>query len=121
MEIKAYLGKPPEIWKPPKFREPGLWCNDFKLRDLIPMGRLPRLSISFLLERLLGSLSLLAFEGLGGSGLDDTHSDGLPHVTDSKPSKGRELGERFDTHWLAGGEQDNGSISRLDELGVVFC
>merc|ERR550519_2288662 len=121
MEIKAYLGKPPEIRKPPKFREPGLWCNVFKLRNLIPMRGLPLLSISFLLESLLSSLGLLALEGLGGGGLDDAHSNGLPHVTDSKPSKGRELGERFDTHWLAGGEQDNGSISRLDELWVVLC
>merc|ERR1719184_754130 len=40
---------------------------------------------------------------------------------DSKPSEGGELGERFDTHWLAGGEQDDSSISGLDELGVVFC
>ena len=85
------------------------------------MRGLPLLSISFLLESLLSSLGLLAFEGLGGGGLDDAHSNGLPHVTDSKPSKGRELGERFDTHWLARSEQDNGSISRLDELGVVFC
>merc|ERR1719177_37655 len=70
MEIKANLGKPPEIRKPPKFREPGLCCNDFKLRDLIPMRGLPQLSISFLLGRLLGSLGLLALEGLGGGGLD---------------------------------------------------
>merc|ERR1719431_1044063 len=121
MEIKANLGKPPEIRKPPKFREPGLCCKMFKLRNLIPMRGLPLLSISFLLECLLSSLGLLALEGLGGGGLDDTHSDGLPHVTVSKPSKGRELGERFDTHWLAGGEEDDSSISRLDELRVVFC
>jgi len=37
MEIKANLGKPPEIRKSPKFREPGLCCNDFELRNLIPM------------------------------------------------------------------------------------
>ena len=82
---------------------------------------MPLLSISFLLECLLGSLGLLALGNLGGGSLDDAHSHGLPHVTDSKPSKGRELGERFDTHWLAGGEQDDSSISGLDELGVVFC
>merc|ERR1719260_354521 len=79
------------------------------------------LSISFLLECLLSSLGLLALGNLRGGGLDDTHSDGLSHVTDSKPSKGRELGERFDTHWLARGEHDDSSISGLDELGVVFC
>merc|ERR1719425_143027 len=65
MEIKANLGKPPEIRKPPKFREPGLCCNDFKLRNLIPMRGLPQLSISFLLESLLGSLGLLALKVLG--------------------------------------------------------
>merc|ERR1712013_162701 len=81
---------------------------------------LPLLSISFLLECLLSSLSLLAFSGLGGGGLDDTHSDGLPHVTDSKPSKGRELGERLDAHGLTGCEHDNSSITRFDELGVAF-
>ena len=85
------------------------------------MRGLPLLSISFLLECLLSSLGLLALGNLGGGGLDDAHSHGLPHVTDSKPSKGRELGERFDTHWLAGGEHDDSSISGLDELGVVFC
>merc|ERR1719317_1709286 len=84
------------------------------------LSRLPLLSISFLLECLLSSLSLLAFSGLGGGGLDDAHSNGLPHVTDSKPSKGRELGERLDAHGLAGCEHDNSSITRFDELGVVF-
>merc|ERR1719317_1523913 len=84
------------------------------------LSRLPLLSISFLLECLLSSLSLLAFSGLGGGGLDDAHSNGLPHVTDSKPSKGRELRERFDAHRLTGCEHDNSSITRFDELGVVF-
>merc|ERR1719228_661104 len=38
----------------------------------------------------------------------------------SKPSKGRELGEGLDTHGLAGVQEDNSSIARLDELGIVF-
>ena len=46
---------------------------------------LPLPSISFLLQGLLGSLGLLALGGLGGGGLDDTDSNGLPHVTDREP------------------------------------
>jgi len=82
---------------------------------------LPLLSISFLLQSLLGGLGLLALGGLGSGGLDDTDSNGLPHVTDGEPSKGWELGEGLDTHGLAGGQEDDGGITRLDELGVVFC
>jgi hypothetical protein len=82
---------------------------------------LPLLSISFLLHNLVGGLGLFALGDLGGGGLDDTDSDGLPHVTDSEPSKGRELGEGFDTHGLAGLQLNDGGITRLDELGVVFC
>ena len=55
------------------------------------------------LEGLVGGLGLFALENLGGGGLDDTNSDGLPHVTDSEPSKGWELGECLNTHRLAGG------------------
>ena len=52
--------------------------------------------------------------------LDDTDSNGLPHVPDGEPSKGRELGERLDAHGLAWEQLDNGSISGLDELGGVL-
>ena len=52
---------------------------------------LPLLSISFLLESLISSLGLLALSDLGGGSLDDTDGHGLPHVTDSKPSKRGEL------------------------------
>merc|ERR1719470_594638 len=135
MEVKANFGKLPESWKLPKFREPGLdECRTpFKgkvlnLRNFIPMWSkqtcklwLPLLSISFLLEGLVGGLGLLALGDLGGGGLDDTHSNSLPHVTDGEPSKGWELGEGLNTHGLAGGEDDDGSVTRLDELGVVFC
>ena len=46
---------------------------------------LPQLRHSFLLVSLLRGLGLLALHDLGGGGLDDAHSDGLPHVTDSEP------------------------------------
>ena len=48
---------------------------------------MPLVNISFLLVGLLGSLGGLALHDLGGGGLDDAHSDGLPHVTDSEPDK----------------------------------
>ena len=73
-----------------------------------------------LLISLLGGLGLASLNNLGGGGLDDTHGDGLPHVTDSEPSEGRVVGEGLDTHGLAGGQQDNGGVTRLDELGVVL-
>merc|ERR1719150_243133 len=73
-----------------------------------------------LLLGLLCGLGLGAFDSLGGGGLDNTNSDGLPHVTDSEPSKWRIVSEGLDTHGLAGGQEDDGSISRLDELGVVL-
>ena len=58
---------------------------------------LPQLSISFLLKSLVSGLGLLALSNLGGGGLDDTDSNGLPHVTDSEPSKRWELREGLDT------------------------
>merc|ERR1712243_272321 len=63
--------------------------------------------------------SLLLLHGLLG-GLDDSNSHGLSHVSDSEPSQWRIVGEGLDTHGLAGGQQDDGGISRLDELGVVL-
>ena len=72
------------------------------------------------LEDLVSGLGLLALEDLRGGGLDDTDSDGLPHVTDSEPTQGWELREGLNTHGLAGGEDDDGSVTGLDELGVVF-
>ena len=75
---------------------------------------------SFLLQSLLGSLGLLALKRLGGGGLDDTDSHGLPHVTDGEPSEGRVVSEGLNTHGLAGGQQDDGGVTRLDELGVVL-
>merc|ERR1740136_144882 len=69
---------------------------------------------------LVGSLGLLALEYLGGGSLDDTDSDGLPHVTDSEPSQGRERAESLNTHWLRRLQDDDSSVSRLDELGIVL-
>merc|ERR1719318_1760204 len=117
MEVKANFRKLPEIWQLQNFSLKGKVLN---LRYFIPMW-LPLLSISFLLQGLVGGFGLLALRNLRGGGLDDTHSNGLPHVTDSEPPKGWELGEGLNTHGLAGGEDDDGRVIRLDELGVVFC
>ena len=91
-----------------------------------------------LLVGLLGGLGSLSSNLLGGGGLqrklfkrvehsactinhlDDSDSNGLPHVPDGEPSKGRELGEGLDAHGLAGEQLDNGGVSRLDELGGVL-
>ena len=81
---------------------------------------MPKLSISFLLHGLLGGLGLASLHDLGGGCLDDTDSHGLPHVTDSEPSQRRVVSEGLDTHGLAGRQQDDGGVSRLDELGVVL-
>jgi len=69
-----------------------------------------------LLGRLGGGTRL----NFGSGGLDDTHSNGLSHVPDSKPSKGSELTEGLHAHGLAGDQLYDGSVTRLDELGVVF-
>ena len=81
---------------------------------------LPLLAISFLLESLLGSLGLLAFSNLGSCRLNDSDSNSLSHVTDSKSSKWWIFREGLNAHGLAWHQLYNSSISRLDELGVVF-
>ena len=73
-----------------------------------------------LLISLLGGLGLASLNNLGGGGLDDTHGDGLPHVTDGEPSEGRVVGEGLDAHGLAGSQQHDGGVTGLDELGVVL-
>jgi len=73
-----------------------------------------------LLLCLLGRLCGRAGLGLRGGGLDDTDSNGLPHVTHSEPSQGSELAERLHAHWLRRNELDNGSVTRLDELRVIL-
>ncbi len=49
-----------------------------------------------------------------------TNCDGLPHITDSETSKRRIVGESLNTHWLGWNHLDDGSITRLDELGRVL-
>lgn len=71
---------------------------------------------------LLGSLGSrlgdLASDSLGlVDGLDDTDSDGLTHVTDGETTEGRVVGESLNAHGLGGNHLDDGSITRLDELG----
>ena len=75
---------------------------------------------SLLLVGLLGGLGSLASHLLGSGCLDDTDGDGLPHVPDGEPSKGRELSEGLDTHGLAWDQLDDGGVTRLDELGSVL-
>jgi hypothetical protein len=73
------------------------------------------------LGSLLGGLGDLAGTLISlGDGLDDTDSDGLTHVTDSETTKRRILGESLNAHRLGGNHLDDGSITRLDELGVVL-
>jgi len=68
-----------------------------------------------------GSLGDLAGTLVGlDDRLDDTDSDGLTHVTDGETSKGRVLGEGLHTHGLGRNHLDDGSVTRLDKLGVVF-
>jgi len=73
-----------------------------------------------LLGSLLSSLGDLAsLVGLD-NGLDDTDSNGLTHVTDGETTKRRVVSEGFNAHGLGGNHLDDGSITRLDELGGVF-
>lgn len=51
------------------------------------------------------------------NGLDDTDSDGLPHVTDGETSERSVLVVLLNTHGLGGDEGGNASITGLDELG----
>ena len=39
---------------------------------------------------------------------------------EDSPSERREVSEGLDTHGLAGSQTDNGSITGLDELGIVL-
>ena len=80
--------------------------------ELVP-GRKP----SLLLDSLLGGLGLGAGHLLLGGGLDDAHGHGLPHVTDSETSQGREVGEGFHAHGLGGLQAHNTGVTGLDELG----
>jgi hypothetical protein len=73
-----------------------------------------------LLGGLDGSLGDLAgFVDLDDT-LDDTNSNSLSHVTDSKTSERWVVGESLDAHWLGGNHLDDSGITRLDELGGRF-
>jgi len=78
-----------------------------------------RLDRLLLLVGLLGGLGNLTSLSVGLlDGLDNTNGDGLPHITDSEPSKGRVLLVRLDTHGLGGDKLDDGGVTRLQELGA---
>merc|ERR1712055_1104582 len=91
-----------------------------RYRGRFRVPKLPQNRISLLLVGLLCGLGSLARDFLGGGGLDDTDGNGLPHVPDGEPSKGRELSEGLDAHGLAGEQLDNGGVSGLDELRGIF-
>jgi len=70
---------------------------------------------------LLGGLGDLATGSiLEVDSLDDTDSHGLPHVTHSETSQRGELLEGLHAQGLGGHQVDDGSIARLDELGVLL-
>lgn len=76
--------------------------------------------VRLFLGSLLGGLGDLAsLVGLD-DGLDDTDSNGLTHVTDSETTKRRVVSEGLNAHGLGGNHLDDGSITRLDELGGVL-
>jgi len=69
----------------------------------------------------LGSgLGDLAGALLLGDTLDDTDSDGLTHVTDGEATEGLVVLEGLDAKGLSGFQADNGSITRLDKLGLLL-
>jgi len=75
---------------------------------------------SFLLLGFLCSLGCLSRNFLGLDRFDDTNSHCLPHVTHSKTTKGRVLGERLHNHRLLWNQFYNGGISRLDKFGGIL-
>jgi hypothetical protein len=66
------------------------------------------------LDSSLGDLASLV--GLD-DGLDDTNSDGLTHVTDSEATERGVVSEGLNAHGLGGHHLDDGSVTRLNELG----
>ena len=44
----------------------------------------------------------------------------MTHVTDSETTQWGEVREGFDAHGLGGNQGNHGSITRFDELGVLF-
>jgi len=67
---------------------------------------------------LLASGTTLSFRRiLAGDRLDNTHSDGLPHITHGKTTKGRVVSVGLDAHGLGGDKVDNGRVTILNVLG----
>jgi len=52
--------------------------------------------------------------------LDNTDGDGLFHISNGESSEGRVLIEGFNDHWFLGYHSNEGSFSRLEELGLFF-
>jgi hypothetical protein len=50
----------------------------------------------------------------------NAYSDGLSHVTDGETTERRVVSEGLNAHGLGGNHLDDGSITRLDELGGVL-
>jgi len=70
---------------------------------------------------LLGGLGDLATLAIGLlDGLDDTDGDGLTHITDGETSERGVLLEGLNAERLGGNHLDDGSITRLDELGELL-
>merc|ERR1740124_1393357 len=78
---------------------------------------LPGLNLSLLLGgSLLTSLGGFTSLDLGGSRLDDSHGDGLPHVTDGEATERGEARKGFHAHWLGGLQANDTGVTGLDEL-----
>ena len=64
-----------------------------------------------LLHDLVSSLDLFILSKLRSGGLDNTNSNGLPHVTNSEHNQRWELG-KASTHGLAGVQDEDSGITR---------
>jgi len=73
-----------------------------------------------LLAGLDGGLGYLASLVHLDNRLDDTDSNGLPHIADSEAAERRIVGESLNTHGLGWHHLDDSSITRLDELRRVL-
>jgi len=87
---------------------------------MAPMSAYVMALFSFRLADKLKNLLLLALAFIFGDTFNDSDSNSLTHITDSKSSKRRKVSERFDAKWLSGLKVDNACISSLDKLWVFF-
>lgn len=94
----------------------------FKCGSSLGMGQGGRLQPSLLASCCLGCRfgDLALFDSRFLHTLDHTYSYGLLHVTNSKSSEGRVLGESFHAHRLGRFQCHHGSVSWLDEFGVLL-